>query len=173
MKNLLLLCSVGLVACGGGGTTDGGVDAGAPDAGSTSVSLSGARTTTLIGATPVANWSVQPNRGEVSLTANGSPDNTSFSFFFDGPPTVGTLVGNDAGVDCSIMVTLPPSLDGWLANRGSGLPDLGTCSLTLSSVTEKADVGTQKRYTIHGTVGGTLPARSGAATGTVTFSASF
>ena len=176
MRTILLgLGAVGLLACGVPGTTDGGVtDAGAEDAGVVNVSLAGARTATLVATGLVANFNVMPNRGEVSLVANSSTEETYFAFFFDGPPTAGTVVGNDAGVDCTIRVIVPgPSLDGWLANRGSGLPDLGTCSLVLSAVALKTDVTTQRRYTIHGTVGGTLPARSGAATGSITYSASF
>jgi hypothetical protein len=174
--SLLSVCAVTLVACGGGGTTDGGstLDAGAVDAGTTNISLAGSLTQTLVGVAPTASFNVAPNGGQVTLVANTSTVQTSLSFGFAGPPTVGTYVGNDAGIDCNVLVNLPPpSLDGWMANRGSGIADLGTCSLTLSEVTLKSDVGTQRRYVVHGSVGATLPARSGGATGSITYSASF
>ncbi len=162
------------VACGGTTSLN---DAGQGDAGVgslTTITLAGARTAIILAAAPVANWNVSPNRGELSLQANGANEQTSFAFFFDGAPSVTTYVGNDAGIDCSVFVTLPPpSLDGWLANRGSGIADLGVCTLTLNSVVLAQDVGTQKRYAVHGSVSATLPARSGAASGTVAFSASF
>jgi hypothetical protein len=175
MKTLLLLstCAVALAACGGGGTTDGGTDAGtsATDAGFTNISMSGARTSTFVAIAPSAQLNVQANSGEVSLITDGPVEHAEFNFVFPGEPMVTTYVPNDAGIDCNVIVYLPPpSLDGWMANHGGGLAEVGTCSLTLSSVVLKSDVTTQRRYTVHGA---TMPARSGNATGTITFSANF
>jgi hypothetical protein len=61
-----------------------------------------------------------------------------------------------------------------MANHNNALGvELGTCTLTLSSVALAVDNGTQKLYLVHGSVAATLPARAGNATGTVTYSATF
>jgi hypothetical protein len=174
MNRLGKLLAVAFLACGpGGGAPDGGGDAGV-DPGMTAFTLSGARSSTFSGSAPNALYTPAVNRGEVTVLAGTSSEQTSFDFMFDGEPMSSTYVGNDdAGITCNVYDTLDGGLDGWMANRGGGIPDFGECSLTLSSVSLKADVGTQKKYVVHGSVAATLPARSGNATGTINFSASF
>jgi hypothetical protein len=169
---LLMLGAMTLAACGGG--TSSTVDSGVEDAGVTNIALAGSVTETLIATAPAALFNVGPNSGQVTLVANFTTVQTSFNFVFTGPPTVMTYVGNGMGIDCNVTTNLPPpSLDGWMANHGSGLADVGTCSMTLSEVTLKSDVGTQRRYIVHGSMGATLPARTGSATGAITYSANF
>jgi hypothetical protein len=172
-----LLLSVGLLACGGGNSTDAGTpDSGTPDAGSAStITLAGARNSSLAASAPIAVWTPSTNKGEVTLTADGALEHTSFDFFFTGAPAVNSYAGTDTSVSCNVMVYLPaPSLDGWMANHNNGLMvELGTCTLTLSSVAFAVDNGTQKGYLVHGGGAATLPARAGNATGTVTYAVTF
>ena len=140
----------------------------------TTETWSGAHTATLTAGPPVAQWTVATDRSEVSQIIDNGTELSEFSFFFPGKPMTTNYVGVDGGVNCTVLASLKANLDGWLANHNNAAaPDLGECSLTLTSVTEKADVGSQKKYTVHGSVAAVLPARSGAATGTVNFAASF
>jgi hypothetical protein len=175
MNRLAKLLGVAFLACGpGGGSPDGGNDAGPVDAGMTTFTLTGARSSTFTGSAPNALYTPAVNRGEVVVLVGTSIEETAFDFMFDGEPMSSTYVGNDdAGITCNVYDTLDGGLDGWMANRGGGIPDFGECSLSLSSVSLKADVGTQKKYVVHGSVTATLPARSGNATGTINYSASF
>jgi hypothetical protein len=80
----------------------------------------------------------------------------------DAGPTTVTLVFDGGG-----------GLDAWMATRGNSMPDLGNCTMTLSSVTLTADLPEQQRYFVHGSVTATLAPHGGSATGTVDLSASF
>jgi hypothetical protein len=138
------------------------------------VMLTGARTSTVSGPAPDTRYTPSVNNGEVGLRIGNGVEQVAFDFQFAGEPAVHTYVGDtDAGIFCNIYDTLDGGLDGWLANHGAGFPDLGDCTLTLTSVSLKQDNVTQKDYTAHGSVTATLPARSGNATGTINFSASF
>jgi hypothetical protein len=180
---LAALAAVLLMACPGPGTNDGGsdaggVDAGTVDAGFSTVTLSGARTATIVGDRPNAQFIPDGDAGagefDLNATSDAGPDTTSYTFYFPGEPRVTTYAGQtDAGLDCFVYDTLPPSLDGWGANRGPAAADFGSCSVTFTSVTLERDVGTKRWYIVHGTATATLTARAGNATGTVDYSARF
>ncbi len=183
---LAVFAVVVLVACGGGGGTDGGSGGGAgggsgggsgggtAGAGNTVITLTGARTQTLDGGATNTQWLPMSNLGEVSLTVTTSTEQAAYDFQFQGEPAVRTYVGDtDAGITCNVYDTLTGGLDGWMADRGTGIGDPGDCSVTLTSVSLKQDVGTKRTYDAHGSVTAHLPARSGSATGTINFSASF
>ena len=170
------------VACGPGGGSDGGTGGGAgggsgggsASSGSTVITLTGARSQTLDGGATTTLYTPATNNGEVAFKVTTSSEEAAYDFFFKGEPALRTYVGdNDAGITCNVYDTLTGGLDGWMADRGTGIGDPGDCSVTLTSVTLKQDVGSQKKYDAHGSVTAHLPARSGNATGTIDFNASF
>src|SRR5262249_44245629 len=141
----MLALVVALAACGGGSKSPadsggsgggGGSDAGSCDAEAT-LTASGAFTGTRSAPATTANHGTTTDRAPViGGAAFGTPFLSGWSFTFMGEPRVTTYTEATAGLSC--VATLTDAADPnrvWTANKGvQGVPDQGTCSLTLTSV---------------------------------------
>ena len=165
-------------SAGRGGAT-GSAGAGGAAGGCSSnmtITVSGAFTGTRSVTSVTTNWSSTNDTSQVSESAqSGTPFQVLLNITFPGMPSAGTYTQATSGLTCLITVTdSADATRAWLASTGAGGPDIGACSLTLTSVTPTATSATQMQYCVHGSITAMLPAISGgAATGTVTLATSF
>jgi hypothetical protein len=177
-------------AGGGGGGSGGGGPGGGGDAASAScdadsmITVAGVLTGTRTAPAASSSWATASNMGLVLSDANFGASGASFlaawSFIFMGQPQPGSYTDATPGLTCVVTASQAPGEAGatnviWQANKGmSGTPDQGNCALTLTQVTATLTQSSQTQYCAHGSVQATLPPKpGGAATGTVTLTASF
>ena len=189
MRLSWVLAVTALAACGGGsggndgstGGTGGGGGAGGADAGDceaeSSLTASGAFTGARTAPAAAASHGTANDVSAVNVSAQfGTPFLAAWSFVFTGQPSPATYTEASTGTGCAMSLTDAADLNRvWIASKGvTGMPDQGTCSLTITSAAMTLVLAGQTQYCVHGTLSATLPPMSGStATGTVTLSASF
>ena len=165
---LLLAFALPLIwACGGSdGTGPGG------GGGNCSITLTGAQSTSLDCSQPLAAWTSADDLTDFGFTVTTGSPTVVVSISFPGRPSTRSYNNTDTGAAAALAVDAGGP--GWQAGIAEASPNIGSYTLTISSLSTLSSASDGIVYQAHGTLTATLePDATSGASGTVTLNASF